>query len=166
MAISKLIHYQDNSYVTSQGTLLEGFETFADWTITGTGASGAGDSTHKKQGLQSLRLNSVSGVVAVATKTISEDLSAVTNFIIWVYVDDTVPMYNFSEFGLYISSTTDFSKYFYVSIYANEDAWAGHFKRHFQTTPWVYYCTIKRRNRNNFLYALAGIEEERARRLR
>lgn len=119
MPISKLIRYQDNSYITSQGTLLEGFETFADWTISGTGATGAGDSTHKKQGLQSLRLSSVNGAAAMATKTISEDLSAVTNFIFWVYIDDDMDLSNFSNISLLFSSTSDWSKYFSCVIQSN-----------------------------------------------
>lgn len=120
MAIPKLIHYSDNSYVTSQGTLLEGFETFADWTITGTGASGSGDSTHKKQGLQSLRLNSVNGAKAYATKTISEDLSSATNFILWVYVDDNVALDNFNLLEIYFTSVSDWSKYFWDAIPATD----------------------------------------------
>lgn len=116
MAIPKLIRYQDNSYITNQGTLLEGFETFADWTITGTGASGSGDSTHRKQGLQSLRLNSVNGEWAFAIKTISEDLSAVTNFIFWVYVDDAITAPNLDSINLLFSSVTDWSKYFRINI--------------------------------------------------
>jgi len=116
MPIPKLIRYQDNQYLGIQGTLLEGFETFADWAITGTGATGSGDSTHRKQGLQSLRLNSVNGSLAMGTKTISEDLSAPTNFVFWVYVDDDTDLVNFEYISLLFSSTSDWSKYFVLRI--------------------------------------------------
>jgi len=106
MPIPKLIRYQDNSFVTSQGTLLEGFETFADWTIAG--GVGSADSTHRKQGLQSLRLDTTTSLVSRATKTISEDLSAVTNFIVWVYIHNRDSL---TYWQIHFSSVTDWSKW-------------------------------------------------------
>lgn len=116
MAIPKLIRYGENFFIKSQGTLLEGFETFADWTLTGGGCSLSADSTHKKEGIQSLRVNSVNGVQANAIKTISEDFSAVTNFVIWVYVDDDIDLSNLSFTSFCFSSTADWSKNFHINI--------------------------------------------------
>lgn len=116
MAIPKLIYYSDNSYVTDQGTLLEGFENFDDWS-TDYGPISA-DSTYKKQGKQSLKLDSVNGAVCHATKTISEDLSSVNHFLVWIYVHDELEnhLLDALHYCLFrFSSVDDWSKW--VSVY-------------------------------------------------
>jgi len=118
MAIPKLIYYSDNSYVTSEGTLFEGFETFADWTKA-AGDSIEANSVNTREGVLSLKLNSVNGAATVADKTISKDFSAVTNFIIWIYIHDLSTL---EKCALWLSSTADWSKNF------NIEMTAGHFK--------------------------------------
>lgn len=113
MTIPKLIYYSDNSYITNQGTLLEDFETFSDWTIGG--GTGSADSIYKKQGMYSLKLNSVNGVDINATKTINENLSSVNHFLLWIYVHDSMDGHVLDKLDYCIirfSSVTDWSKYF------------------------------------------------------
>lgn len=118
MAIPKLIYYQDNSYITGQGTLFEGFETFADWTKA-AGDSIEANSINTREGVLSLKLNSVNGEATVADKTISKDFSAATNFIMWIYVHDLSTL---EKCSLWLSSTADWSKN------VNMEMSVGHFK--------------------------------------
>lgn len=106
MAIPKLIHYSDNSYVTSEGTLFEGFETFSDWTKP-YGDSIEADSINTREGVLSLKLNSVDGVAVSADKTISKDFSATTNFIVWIYIHNLSTL---SACVIVFSSVTNWSK--------------------------------------------------------
>jgi len=125
MAIPKLIYYSDNSYITNQGTLLEDFENIADWTLSSATGTRNADSTFRKQGMQSLRLNSINGADCHATKTISKDLSAVTNFILWIYVHDEIVGHFLGALSYCIirfASVADESKRF------TADLQGGHFK--------------------------------------
>jgi len=120
MAIPKLIHYSDNSYVTGQGTLFEGFETFSDWTKT-AGDSIEADSIKTREGVLSLKLNSVNGAGTSADKIISKDLSAATNFIVWIYLHGQ-PIFDLHDIGtlneciIRVSSVADWSKWFSVTL--------------------------------------------------
>jgi len=95
--------------ITNPGTLIEDFENSADWTLAGTGAALTADTTQKTSGTQSLKLSGDTGNVIYMTKTVDLDLSADGSFIIDVYSD----VYDAERsFGIYFSSTTDFSKQF------------------------------------------------------
>lgn len=99
-----------NKNVTNEGILVEGFETIGDWTVRGEGATQ--EVVTGKVG-NALKLNATGGNVADTTKTISQDFSAVTNFIWWVYVEDISV---WKKVGIYMSSTTNFSKFFAIGL--------------------------------------------------
>ena len=77
-----------NRLVHGAGTLLEGFESIGDWSVTGTGASGANDSTYFKTGTQGIRLTSVNAVSCYAAKVVNIDMSAAVNVKVSVYIND------------------------------------------------------------------------------
>jgi len=101
-----------NKNVVSEGTLIEGFETIADWDIWGIGATQEA-TTNCKQGTYALKLNAVNGNSATSEKTINEDFSAVTNFIIWVYIEDITKLLRCM---LLIGSTANWSKHFSIIL--------------------------------------------------
>src|SRR4030042_4888901 len=103
--------YNNHQEVTSEGVLIEDFETIGDWTVAGTGATQEA-ATECKQGTYALKLNALNGNYASSTKTINKDFSAVTNFILWEYVDTA----NLNNIEIYISSVEDWSKYFKFQI--------------------------------------------------
>ncbi len=91
-----------------EGDLIEGFENTADWTISGTGAAIAADTTNYVEGAGSINLSGTSGVISM-TKTINEDLSDADVFTIAAYVSE----FNIGRnIRIDFSSTTDFSKYY------------------------------------------------------
>jgi peptidoglycan/xylan/chitin deacetylase (PgdA/CDA1 family) len=94
--------------------LLESFDVTGDWTASS--GSVASDTTNIKEGTQSLRVSSDAGGYGIATKTTSLDLSTASNFQLWFYVHDISKL---RYVRLYLSSTTDFSKYFLISLSSN-----------------------------------------------
>jgi hypothetical protein len=104
-----------NPTSASEGTLIEDFENISQWTVDSGGGQGTlqADTTHFKQGTQGLKLNGVNGQFTSATKTVSLDLSAADNFIFWAYIDNAS---NLNTTTIYLTSTTDWSKYFIVGI--------------------------------------------------
>jgi len=102
------------NYIINDGTLLEGFETFADWNLVSTGAI-ADDTTNYKTGTHSLKLTAAEGGNVSASKTISLDMRGKNGIIdIWVYLYSEPE--TFSSLYLYISSTTDYSVCFQRSM--------------------------------------------------
>ena len=77
----------EHNSVTSDGTLVEGFETISGWTVHGTGCS-IESSTISKTGTYSLKHNLVSNAYSYVEKTISKNFSTVKNFTLWLYVSD------------------------------------------------------------------------------
>ncbi|MDD5648890.1 MAG: polysaccharide deacetylase family protein [Candidatus Nanoarchaeia archaeon] len=88
--------------VTSEGTLVEGFEIIGDWTAHGTGCTIEATS-NCKSGSSALKVNFVSTAFSYITKVISQTFSTEKNFIFWVYVDDSTKLayiqINFSSDG-------------------------------------------------------------------
>ena len=106
-------------YISDPGTLLEGFENVADWTVTGAGATAQNDANLFTQGSQSIQVNAVNGNYAYVTKSdLTLDLSVEDIFSFWVYIPDKSKL---SNIIFYVTSTTSFSKYFSrtFSIYKN-----------------------------------------------
>jgi len=62
-----------------------------------------------KEGINSLQINAVNGVYARITKTIDENFSNISNFVMWINIDDPS---KFNSILMYLSSTSDYSKYF------------------------------------------------------
>jgi peptidoglycan/xylan/chitin deacetylase (PgdA/CDA1 family) len=73
--------------ITSEGTLIEGFETLADWTLVGAGATKEA-STNCKSGTYSLKVNFTNATYTYCTKVISQTFSTETNFVFWIYIED------------------------------------------------------------------------------
>jgi len=94
-------------FITSHGTLLEGFEDVSDW-VKGANGTIANDTTNFKQGAQSIKVNVVEGNACTITKTVSLDLSSGDGLSYWLYVLDKSKL---TEITLYISSAP-FTKYF------------------------------------------------------
>ena len=101
--------------VTSKGTLLEDFEVLSDWTVGGTDATQE-LSTTAKNGIYSLKINAINGNAAYSTKTISQSFSSVINFIFWCYLEKDTDTGFTGNIAIYFSSTTDWSKYFIITI--------------------------------------------------
>lgn len=106
------------NYEIQAGTLLEGFETFADWSAIGTGATITDETTLVKQGSHALKITSVNAVSAYGAKTVSLNLSdgAIDRFSIWVYVED-IAKYSQATVG-FIQLHTNSTNYFIASINA------------------------------------------------
>lgn len=95
-------------YVTKAGIIFEDFENLADWTGVTNGTL-SDDYQNFKTGTKSLKLSHTygAGTYAFATKTISTQFSDKSECLhLWVYLDIAAPIL------IYLSSTTDFSKYF------------------------------------------------------
>jgi peptidoglycan/xylan/chitin deacetylase (PgdA/CDA1 family) len=112
----------ENRYVSSEGISLESFDTIGDWTVGGTGASISSDTIHYKEGVQGLKLTSSGTNHPFATKTVNINLSSSTNFIFWIYVYDLT---KFNGCRIYLSETTNFSKYFsiYIPVTGQVSGW-------------------------------------------
>lgn len=101
------------NYTINAGTLFEDFENISDWTLSGTGAALVVDTTNFKSGTQSLKLSSTNAVYGVITKTINSTVfSQARTFTFWIYIHDSTKLNQSGTTSLYISSTTDISKYF------------------------------------------------------
>jgi peptidoglycan/xylan/chitin deacetylase (PgdA/CDA1 family) len=98
-----------SNYLVQTGTLFEDFESFGDWTITGTGASGTANTSIFKTGTQSLKLTSGSGTNCVATKTINADMSRAGRIGFWLYLPSIVEV---SSIQFVLSSNTSFTSFF------------------------------------------------------
>ena len=96
------------NYIIDPGTLFEDFETLGDWT---KGASGtiALNQTYVRTGSNSLALTAGSGTNCFATKTISRNMANDRGTSFWVYLPSLTGL---SSITIYLSSTTDFTKYF------------------------------------------------------
>ena len=119
-----------DSYYSNPGTLLEGFNTTSDWTASGTGASAASNTVNVREGSQSITLLSTGGNAAYMTKTINLDMSGFTNFTVWMRPSDWAEL---SSVEIHFSSTTDFSKYYWISFSAG----------HLQKGEWSYLTNVK-----------------------
>jgi peptidoglycan/xylan/chitin deacetylase (PgdA/CDA1 family) len=73
--------------LATQHTLLEGFNVTGDWSAA-NGASLAADTTHVKEGVQSLEITTAEGADGRATKPVNLDLSAAASFRISFYTTD------------------------------------------------------------------------------
>jgi peptidoglycan/xylan/chitin deacetylase (PgdA/CDA1 family) len=106
----------NHPYISNPGTLLDGFEDVNDWTVSGTGATAANDTSIFKFGNQSIKVNATNGNETDLRKSgLSLDLSSADNFSFWVYVhDDPNKLHTFYHC---ITSTTNWSKCFYHYCY-------------------------------------------------
>lgn len=111
------------NYQIQAGTSIESFETIGDWTLGGTaGGAQAVNTVIYQEGSGSLKLTSSSDASSncFSTKTISLDLSNAGIISFDVYVADTDAT---STVTLYLSSTTDFAKYFSRAISGLKLGW-------------------------------------------
>lgn len=125
-ATSKAIKYTTlpQNLLQTNGTILEDFENANDWPFFG-GGSVTLNTTNVKRGSGSIKIITSSGGTTTATKTISLDVSATfNNFGISIYTPDRTKV---STITLYLSSTTDFTKYFTISplnpLVINNNEW-------------------------------------------
>ncbi|MFA5745147.1 MAG: polysaccharide deacetylase family protein, partial [Candidatus Paceibacterota bacterium] len=111
-------------YISNLGTVIEGFENAADWTLSGTGATTENDTIDFIGGTQSIKVDAVNGNVTTITKSVSWDLSSGDVFSIWLYIPDTT---NLKDVTMYISSASDFSSYFLKNINVRPQGWSQFF---------------------------------------
>ena len=112
-----------SNYQIQAGTLFETFETIGDWTAGGTaGGAIAVDTSIYSVGSGSLKITSDVAASSnyFATKTISSDLSRAGIISLDVYIVDTTKT---SSITVYLSSTTNFSKYFSRAITGLKNGW-------------------------------------------
>jgi peptidoglycan/xylan/chitin deacetylase (PgdA/CDA1 family) len=98
------------NYEIQPGTSLDDFESLSGW-AAGAGGAVALSSDYVKEASNALKLTVNAGTANVAfDKTVSWDLSDAGNISFWVYV----PTLNFASswFVVYLSSVSNFSKYF------------------------------------------------------
>jgi peptidoglycan/xylan/chitin deacetylase (PgdA/CDA1 family) len=86
------------------GTLIEGFENKDDWTLVGTEAAIADDTTNFVQGTQSVKVTNGSTVTVTITKnSLGWDFSAMAFLTIAFYVEDATKVAG--SIGLFLSNT-------------------------------------------------------------
>lgn len=119
-------NFYTSDTMSFDGIQLDGFENLSDWTVGGTlGASQGPDTINFKEGRQGLKLIAKYGNESkwnrtYSDKVINNNFSTTNNFAFWAYV------YNLSTFyggTLYISSTTNWSKYFSQGFNGRNDGW-------------------------------------------
>ena len=100
--------------LTSPGTLYEDFETAADWTLYGTGATKVDDIVNYKTGTHSLGvITAVNGLGRLIRDWGStRDLSGVRRISLWIYIDNADPVTTpLQYFLLDFSSVSNFAKH-------------------------------------------------------
>ena len=111
----------DNSFIVSDGTLFEGFDTIGDWTVHGVNASIEHDTTIYKEPSGSLKMHLDSDNTGYAEKTINQDCSGWGLITLDVYVEDESKV---AALGLYFASQADYSKQAYVPFTSSlDDGW-------------------------------------------
>lgn len=105
------------NYVINTGTLFEDFETLADWTKASSASSEiAVDTSIFKTGTKSLKLTgSTDTHVCIADKVLNTSLLNAGIFRTWVYLPSLT---NLTSVRIYLSSTTNYSKYFSIQYNA------------------------------------------------
>lgn len=104
------VSFAKNSHLNDTGTLFEGFNVLSDWTVAGTDGTISNDTVNYIEGNQSLKITSNNGNAVTASKTINENLSSTfSRCSLWLYVNN---ISNFYSTEIWLSSTTDYSKYF------------------------------------------------------
>ncbi len=97
-------------FIIRQATLFESFNNISDWTNVLANSSIEATSN----GLQLITVSN--GGSCYCNKTISADLSKAGTFKVTVYIASQTDMANLGGIDIFISSTTDFSKYFHKSF--------------------------------------------------
>jgi len=106
---------QIKDLITDKGILISDFDTINDWSVS-TGGTQELDTSNFVEGIGSLKLTSTSSYVE-STKNINMDLSSLTEVSIWVYLSD---YYRMNDIRIYLSSSTNLSKYFSISIWRTD----------------------------------------------
>lgn len=104
------------NYEILTGTLLEGFQTLADWTRQSAAGSIAEDTTNFTYGDKSIRVTFASGTSVFYDKTISQVVDGGSaSMMLKVYIPSLT---NLESIALYIASISNFSKFFSKTIQA------------------------------------------------
>jgi peptidoglycan/xylan/chitin deacetylase (PgdA/CDA1 family) len=106
------------NYIKNSGTLIEDFENLSEWTLGGNAINPAisQDTVNVKTGESSLILSGSSDSTSRAInvdKTISRKFS---DSFMWVWIFVYTEPETIGRVGIYLSSTTNFSKYFYSIV--------------------------------------------------
>lgn len=102
------------NYEILAGTLLEGFQTIGDWTRGGASGSIAEDTDHYTYGTKSLAITFASGTSVFYDKTINQVVDGGSaSMMLKVYIPSLT---NLTSIAVYISSVTNFAKYFSKTI--------------------------------------------------
>lgn len=107
-----VVAFGSHPYISNYGTLIDDFEDVSEWTVSGTGASAANDTSIFTHGTQSIKLNATEGI-ADLDKSVSLDFSSGDGFSLWVYIVDKSKFWGLI---LRLTSTSDWSKYFYIDF--------------------------------------------------
>jgi peptidoglycan/xylan/chitin deacetylase (PgdA/CDA1 family) len=111
--------YQIDNFEATATHQIDNFENSNNWT-PGEGGIIQNDTINFIDGQQSLKLTTTNGNRSIIDKTINNNFADVLQFTIWIYVYD---LSTFNENSLYISSTNNFSRYFYKSIQYLNQGW-------------------------------------------
>ena len=98
----------------TDGGIISNMESLSEWIPGGTGVSAALDTINFIEGYSSIKLSTTSGPVYI-TKSLTADLSSVTQFSLWIYVND-IKMFDTAQ--VYFSSSS--SKYFKAVVGPSE----------------------------------------------
>lgn len=111
-----------DNYTITPETLFEDFETFGDWTRQSAGGSIADETTIVKVGSHSLKLTAASASNCFADKVISASLVSAGVIGFYVYVPTLTGI---TSVAIYLSSTTNYSKYFLktIAVAALHEGW-------------------------------------------
>ena len=129
-------NYLPKNLITTEPTLIEGFENAADWTVA-NGAAAANTSEYLS-GSQSLKITTNTGAVTcTATKDVTLDLSSSalnSDFRLYYFCHDLQP--TTQNNGIYITlySTTNLARYYQVVVYPVHYGWNVF---HMRLTDWT-----------------------------
>lgn len=98
------------NFLIQQGLRLDTFDIIGDWTIS------TGSAQVVNGGLE---LTSAVGSFCAATKTISQSLANRGTMKVAIAIANSAALANIDAIEIYISSTTDFSKYFKFSMFSS-----------------------------------------------
>jgi peptidoglycan/xylan/chitin deacetylase (PgdA/CDA1 family) len=114
-------YYVDEIKITDLGFSAEtigDFEDITKFTVSGSGATLTEDTTNFKQGTKGMKLSSTNNTSAYATLLKGFELTSVSSFSFWLYIDNVSKM--FQNTVSLVSIYTGASDYFIYSIVGSE----------------------------------------------
>ena len=104
------------------GTLLEGFENPNNWLLVGKGAYDTLKTSNIVEGKGAIKFGTDSASLAAIEKKVNFNVSNYKLFTLDVYIDQQPGT---QWIDIFLSTKTDWSEYFYCTIYTNSRFWNG-----------------------------------------